>query len=143
MTFHVDTGSGFQSYGLDAIAGSFLYEANFPAGTCGEIVRYYVSAGSTNGITWTTPPAGPTQIHTTIAALYEDQVASDDMEVDLGWTVGQIGDTATTGIWTRVDPVGTAAQPEDDHSDPGDFALGHRARAAPAAPSARTTSTAA
>ena len=26
------------------------------------------------------------------------------------------GDTATTGVWTLVDPIGTAAQPEDDHT---------------------------
>jgi hypothetical protein len=25
--------------------------------------------------------------------------------------------TATSGLWTRVDPIGTTAQPEDDHTD--------------------------
>ena len=35
------------------------------------------------------------------------------------WSSGASGDTATTGIWTRVDPVGTAAQPEDDHTPAG------------------------
>ena len=29
-------------------------------------------------------------------------------------SAGATGDTATTGIWTRVDPNGTAAQPEND-----------------------------
>ncbi|MCP3918439.1 MAG: PKD domain-containing protein [bacterium] len=43
-------------------------------------------------------------------------LASDDFEVASGWTAGFAGDDATTGIWTRVDPVGTAAQPEDDHT---------------------------
>ena len=33
--------------------------------------------------------------------------------------VNGVGDTATTGAWTRVNPVGTSAQPEDDHSVPG------------------------
>jgi DNA-binding beta-propeller fold protein YncE len=41
---------------------------------------------------------------------------TDDFESDLGWTAGDPGDTATAGIWTRVDPNGTAAQPEDDHT---------------------------
>jgi hypothetical protein len=40
------------------------------------------------------------------------------MEDDLGWTVGDVDDDATTGIWNRMDPEGTAAQPEDDHTPP-------------------------
>lgn len=44
----------------------------------------------------------------------------DELEAESGWTVGAPGDNATTGIWTRVDPVGTSAQPEDDRTyDPG------------------------
>jgi hypothetical protein len=42
-----------------------------------------------------------------------------DVETDEGWTAGAPGDTATTGIWERVDPIGTEAQPENDHTDPG------------------------
>jgi hypothetical protein len=47
---------------------------------------------------------------------------SMDMETDPGWTVGDTGDNATTGIWTRADPIGTMygtleVQPEDDHTD--------------------------
>jgi hypothetical protein len=43
-----------------------------------------------------------------------------DLESDPGWEAGVAGDNATGGIWVRVDPVGTQAQPEDDHSaDPG------------------------
>ncbi len=40
----------------------------------------------------------------------------DDLETDTGWVVGAFSDTATGGIWTRVDPIGTIAQPEDDHT---------------------------
>ena len=44
-----------------------------------------------------------------------------DMETDPGWTVGDTGDNATTGIWVRSDPFGHDAgtiplQPEDDHT---------------------------
>ena len=46
-----------------------------------------------------------------------------DMESDPGWTVGDPSDTASTGIWERVDPNGTSGgsiAPEDDASpDPG------------------------
>ncbi|RMF71438.1 MAG: hypothetical protein D6738_13885 [Acidobacteria bacterium] len=41
-----------------------------------------------------------------------------DVETDEGWTDGLPSDTATTGRWERVDPVGTEAQPEDDHTPP-------------------------
>ncbi len=43
-------------------------------------------------------------------------LASFDFEasMDEGWGLGAPND-ATTGIWTRGDPRGTAAQPEDDH----------------------------
>ena len=45
----------------------------------------------------------------------------DEMETDLGWTVGAAGDDATTGLWERADPVGTTyngnvVQMEDDHT---------------------------
>jgi carboxypeptidase T len=43
----------------------------------------------------------------------------DDAELDLGWTKGLPGDTATSGRWVRGDPVGTnnagqPCNPEDD-----------------------------
>ena len=43
----------------------------------------------------------------------------DNAETNLGWTLGVLGDNATTGIWIRANPVGSqngTAQPEDDHS---------------------------
>ena len=40
----------------------------------------------------------------------------DDFETNGGWTVGEIDDDATTGVWDRADPEYTEAQPEDDHS---------------------------
>jgi Zn-dependent metalloprotease len=41
-----------------------------------------------------------------------------DEEVTPGWTVGAAGDNAATGVWVRVDPNGTAAQPENDRTPP-------------------------
>lgn len=42
-----------------------------------------------------------------------------DFESPAGWTSGAPGDSATTGIWERGNPLGTAAQPENDNSQPG------------------------
>ena len=43
----------------------------------------------------------------------------DTLETDHGWTAGLPGDTATTGLWVRGDPLGTSSSgeevnPEDD-----------------------------
>ncbi len=48
----------------------------------------------------------------------------DDFESDKGWTVGELDDDATTGIWERADPQGTCwgnqpVQPEADNSTDG------------------------
>jgi hypothetical protein len=57
----------------------------------------------------------PATAYTAPSAYNLINVLADDFQTNLGWTVGP-GDTATTGAWTRVDPNGTAAQPEDDHT---------------------------
>jgi hypothetical protein len=44
------------------------------------------------------------------------------METAASWVGGVGGDTATTGQWVRVNPNGTAAQPEDDHTPSGTMA---------------------
>ncbi len=124
VEFHVDTGTGFTTIPATS-QGAELYSATLPPLACGNEARYFVSARSTggSGITWTDPPAGPTQFYTTTVAFAEDMPFFDDVEIELGWTAGVPGDTATTGIWERVNPIGTAAQPEDDHTpDPGVFA---------------------
>jgi choice-of-anchor B domain-containing protein len=44
---------------------------------------------------------------------------ADDAEGNQGWSLGVGGDTATEGLWTRVDPNGTGGgnvQPEDDRT---------------------------
>lgn len=44
---------------------------------------------------------------------------SDTLESNLGWTRGAPGDTATTGLWVRGDPIGTnnAGQPSNPEDD--------------------------
>jgi hypothetical protein len=47
-------------------------------------------------------------------------VLEDDLQIASGWIAGVPGDTATQGTWQRIDPIGTDAQPEVDHtSGPG------------------------
>jgi hypothetical protein len=46
-------------------------------------------------------------------------VLTDDLEANLGWTVGAAGDGATTGIWAYGNPVGTTngGQPSNPEND--------------------------
>ncbi|MEM8836211.1 MAG: trypsin-like serine protease [Planctomycetota bacterium] len=124
-TFHVDTGSGFQQFPLAADSATD-FTATFPApAECPATVQYFFSFDLQSGAT-VTEPAGalsaPAQVFSTLAA---DQVDLDelyDFETSVGFTVGAPGDTATTGVWVRVNPIGTLAQPEDDNTPSGTIA---------------------
>jgi choice-of-anchor B domain-containing protein len=108
-----DAGMGQQVVPLTPV-GAGLYDAVFPAIPCGDSVTWYIGAAATNGIAWDSPIQGTT------AAYGQVVIASYDMEADLGWSVGDPSDDATTGIWERGNPNGTDNQPEDDHSTTGD-----------------------
>jgi len=56
-----------------------------------------------------------------MSAISITTAVDHNFESASGWTGGVAGDTATSGQWVRVDPVGTTAQPENDHSTTGTF----------------------
>lgn len=115
---YYDVGAGFTSLPLvDQGGGS--YEAAFPPIPCGETVAWYVEAADSTGMTWTNPGGAPGSTHSSLSAEDLNVVLDHDMESASGWVGGDGGDTATTGVWVRVDPRGTAAQPEDDHTPSG------------------------
>ncbi len=120
-TFHVDTGSGFQQFPLVSDS-STSFTATFPApANCPTNVEYFVSFDLQSGATVTAPGGGSS----VFSALAADQVDLDDLydfETPVGFSAGAPGDDATTGVWVRVDPIGTAAQPEDDNTATGTLA---------------------
>jgi murein tripeptide amidase MpaA len=96
--------------------GNGLFSAALPAAPCGSSLSWYVVAETTVGAARYPRATGSflTTSYTQTSTLFEDT-----FETNRGWTAGVAGDTATSGIWTRVDPVGTTAQPENDSADPG------------------------
>jgi choice-of-anchor B domain-containing protein len=126
VKFHFSTGGPFTTVNATFLGGD-LYRAVMPSVPCGTQLDFYVSARSTDQVTWTDPPAGPTQVHQAIAAYGESIAHTEEFETNTGWIVNLAADltgfsTATTGTWTRANPVGSAAQPEDDvTADPGVF----------------------
>ncbi len=113
------TGPGaFTEVDLAFSAGD-LWDANFPATTCGDTIEWYVTAQGDDGIVRNLPATAPTELFSATSTEGFNVSFEDTMEGNLGWVAGQPGDDATTGIWTRGNPIGTAAQPEDDHTNPG------------------------
>jgi choice-of-anchor B domain-containing protein len=123
VKFRYSTGGPFTAIDPTHLGGD-LYQAVVPPFACGTQLSYYVSGVSSDDVTWTDPPAGPTQVHRARVAYGENLTHEDTFETNTGWLVDLAADlvgftTATTGTWTRVNPLGTAAQPEDDVTNPG------------------------
>ena len=101
-----------------APAGGEFYTATLPAPGCSSTPEFYVGVLGDQGTFVTQPRNAPADVYT--AAVGVDQIVfQENFEADSGWVVGAPSDTATTGIWSRMVPEATAAQPGADHSDPG------------------------
>ncbi len=113
-----DAGSGWVQVALSSVGGD-LYDATFPAIACGSSVQWYIGAESSTGIFWSAPSDAPETTYGSIVAGSATILATHDMESSAGWISGASGDSATSGSWTRTDPNGTVAQPENDTSTNG------------------------
>lgn len=95
------------------------WQANLPGFYCEDVPQFYVGAAGVS----TGPVSSPSNGAMNPLTITIGEVVvplEDNMETDTGWVGGVAGDTATTGVWVRVDPIGTTYQPEDDHTpDPG------------------------
>ena len=124
-TLHVDTGTGFQEIALVPDSAT-SFTATFPApAECPAEIAYFVSFDLQSGDTVTQPAGASTQSSNLFRAVAADEIDVDDVydfETAVGFTAGATGDDATTGVWVRVNPNGTAAQPEDDNTPSGTIA---------------------
>ncbi|MEM9801217.1 MAG: S8 family serine peptidase [Planctomycetota bacterium] len=116
----VDTGSGFVAQSASFV-GNDTFRGTFPSASCPSNVRYYFEFPLVGGASVTSPLGGSAFAFEALAVertIFE----SDDLEAPgTLWVAGVAGDTATTGVWELVDPIGTGAQPEDDRSPNGSF----------------------
>ena len=92
------------------------WSLRFPATPCGTNITWWISARTTTNKSWNWPQGAPTLVRESISAASWMLASVDRMDSALGWSMGQPGDTATSGQWTHGDPLGTYAQPEFDHS---------------------------
>lgn len=90
------------------------YEGAIPGLTVPTEVFYYLESEDQLGNIQRLPASAPDVFAFDVATIF------DQAETDPGWTVNpDATDDATTGQWNRMDPQGTAAQPEDDYSVTG------------------------
>ena len=93
------------------------YQVAIPASACLSTLQFYVQAATTTATLVTSPLDAPTSVYSATSAGSVGTIVVDTLETAVaGWQAGVAGDSATTGIWTRVDPISTAAQPADDHT---------------------------
>ena len=115
VTLHVDDGTGFVTVPTSQLVGG-TFQATFPDLPCGEEVEWYITAQTQSGALVRDPLAAPGVTYSGTVGAGSSLATQDNIESDFGWTPGLPSDTATTGLWVRTDPIGTAAQPEDDRT---------------------------
>lgn len=98
-----------------ASVGDDSYLATLPPAPCEATLEYYFRAQGDAGTVVTDPFGAPQNVYT-IRAIDQEFIFDDGFEQDLGWEVVSEGGEETRGLWTRVVPVGTTAQPEFDYS---------------------------
>lgn len=105
---------GDASGGFDVVnmihTGGGNYQGTIPGIPHVSTVNYYVRGEDNLGQSKTVPSLAPFRSYD-----FDVAQAYDALEASSGWVVNQGGtDTATAGVWVRVDPNGTSIQPEDD-----------------------------
>ncbi len=98
---------------MDPIGGN-LYRGSFPPIACTTPFSYAFRIDGPDG-----PYADPSGSMAAVSATSVNVMLDDPCEAQGGWSLAAAGDNAATGTWINGDPVGTTAQPEDDHSASG------------------------
>ncbi|MBT8485154.1 MAG: hypothetical protein KJO43_06210 [Phycisphaerae bacterium] len=106
---HYDAGAGVVSVPMVEVATN-VYDAVFPALTCGSTVSYFFTAETVSGMETSDPQPG---VYTALVATSLTVAFADDFESDLGWTVENID--LDDGAWERGVPIGGG-----DRGDPAD-----------------------
>ena len=120
-------GGGFYELPLTLIdAGTGHFRSEIPGYPLNTWVQYWIEAEDSGANLSRDPAAAGTYYEFFVVPSFT--AIDDDMDNDLGWTVGDVGDNATTGIWVRGEPDGTYSgseqvQPEEDASADGTFAF--------------------
>ncbi|MBD3170433.1 MAG: T9SS type A sorting domain-containing protein [candidate division Zixibacteria bacterium] len=100
--FYYNDGNGWQNGTIVEVSQN-VYDATFPAVTCGDNVQYYFSAEASGGMTINDPYDAPAETYNAISAVNVITVFEDNFETDEGWTVEN---QCSDGQWERAIPAG-------------------------------------
>ena len=100
-------GAPYSSVAMAPVGGN-KFAANLPAASCFDEVRYYVSAGVTEGWTVTSPQGAPEFYNSAIVQTGATVILADNFQTDKGWTV--TNSNVQTGAWARGDPPANGGQ---------------------------------
>ena len=115
LTYRLDAGDPV-TVPLEAV-GEDLYEAVLPPAACASRYDYHFRVQEALTGLVTDPPGAPEVCYRAVSATATQTTVYDTLEEDSGWVVGAAGDDAPPkSWWNRMDPQGTVAQPEDDHT---------------------------
>ncbi|MBD3162558.1 MAG: T9SS type A sorting domain-containing protein [Candidatus Eisenbacteria bacterium] len=118
LRYQVNAG-GIQVVPMTPTGNPDEYAGEIPAQPVGSFLDYSIIARDLDGNPGVYPPSNCDPEEPNGAVRFYVATFVDEVESDLGWVVDPDGDDdATTGIWERIDPRGTAAQPEDDQTPP-------------------------
>jgi Metallo-peptidase family M12 len=111
LQYRLQPAGAFTAIPMASLGGG-TYGADLPAAQCGQQPEWFFSMiDATCGLFETPVFTAEVGVSTVVFA--------DAFETSTGWSTLGPGDDATTGTWTRADPNGTGAQPENDVSNPG------------------------
>lgn len=111
LQYRLQPAGAFTVIPMNALGGG-NYGANLPSAQCGQAPEWFFSMVDAS--------CGFVQTATFSAEVGVSSIVfADAFETSTGWSTAGPGDDASTGIWTRSDPNGTSAQPENDVSNPG------------------------
>ncbi len=121
--FYTSSASGGPFVAPLTMGAGGLYQALIPGQPDGTRIQYWLTGADGLGNTSVEPAGAPFNVHTFVVTGVTE-IYTTDMETQGDWTGGVSWDTATTGLWTRVDPNGVyeadiVVQPEDDHTPSG------------------------
>lgn len=121
-------GGAEQSLPLSATGDPDEYAADVPAQPVGSTIEYRFVAHSTTGDVVSSPARAGNYYGFSVVSVFEP------FETAGAWTVGDLGDAATTGVWQLAIPVGTSAAPDSDFTLPPGQSCFVTENAAPGAP---------
>ncbi|UCC80613.1 MAG: T9SS type A sorting domain-containing protein [Candidatus Zixiibacteriota bacterium] len=118
---HYNDGPGWVAIDMQVVSPN-VYQAVFPAVTCGVEVLYYFSAQTDQGETVTDPSDSTLSPYALYSAVGFTTLMEDDFEDDLGWTV-ENSPGLEDGPWERAIPIDTSicdrGNPPSDYDGSG------------------------